>query len=45
MHVIPTWGCASALDAYLIFYDVTDRVEIVRILHGARHWQTQLRSD
>ena len=23
---------------YLIFYSVSDRVEIVRILHGARDW-------
>ena len=27
-----------AVGPYLIFYRVTDRVEIVRILHGARDW-------
>jgi len=24
--------------AYLIFYRVTDRVEVLRIIHGARDW-------
>lgn len=31
--------------AYLIFYRVTDDVEIVRILHAARDWTHLLASD
>lgn len=31
--------------AYLIFYRVTDHVEILRILHGARDWASMLHDD
>lgn len=29
----------------LIFYDVSERVEIIRILHGARDWSSILDED
>lgn len=32
-------------DDYLIFYRVTDRVEVVRILHAARDWAHLLDPD
>jgi toxin ParE1/3/4 len=31
--------------SYLIFYRVTDHVEVVRILHGARDWAAILDED
>ncbi len=31
-----------AVGAYLIFYTVADKVEVVRVVHGARDWLTLL---